>query len=265
MSPEAAERQAAATAPLKRDTSSGECYLSEDIALHLDDVEVDRLRIGCDLQGRATTNIQISGSGIGRVQQEAVENTLQDMKKLQTVIMTGSLPVKLDVVKMDRVSPTLGKEFLVNILLVGLLVVLSVVAVVLLRYRKLKIVLPMVATLLSEIVLILGFAALVRWNLDLASIAGIIIVVGTGVDHLIIITDETVSGAEETSWKRRIKNAMFIVVGAYLTTLSGMLPLYWAGAGLLKGFALTTIVGISAGVLLARPAYAAMVKILLED
>ncbi len=262
---EAAEKQAAATGPLKRDTSSGQCYLSDDIALFLDDVEVDRLRIGCDLQGRATTNIQISGSGSGRVQQEAVENTLQEMKKLQTVIMTGSLPIKLDVVKMDRVSPTLGKEFLDNILLVGLLVVLSVVSVVFLRYRKLKIVLPMVVTLLSEIVLILGFAALVRWNLDLASIAGIIIVIGTGVDHLIIITDETVRGADEISWKKRIKNAMFIVVGAYLTTLSGMFPLYWAGAGLLKGFALTTIVGISAGVLLARPAYAAMVKILLED
>ncbi len=265
LSPVAAQRQADATATLKRVSEGGQCYLSDSIKLFLDDKEVDSLRIGCELQGRATTQIQISGSGLGRTEQEAVTNTLQDMKKLQTVIMTGSLPVKLDVVKMDRVSPTLGEEFLNNVLLVGLLVILAVVTVVFIRYRRIKIVLPMILTLISEIVLILGFAASFRWNLDLAAIAGIIIVVGTGVDHLIVITDETLRGEETSSWKARIKQAMFIVMGAYLTTVVGMLPLYWAGAGLLKGFALTTIAGISFGVLIARPAFAAAIEILIGD
>ena len=58
---------------------------------------------------------------------------------------------------------------------------------------------------------------------------------------------------------------MFIVMGAYLTTCAGMLPLWFAGAGLLKGFAFTTIVGISFGVLVARPAYAAMIEQLLKE
>ena len=123
----------------------------------------------------------------------------------------------------------------------------------------------MVLTLFAEVILILGFASLVGWNLDLAAIAGIIIVVGTGVDHLIVITDETLRGEVVYDWKRRIKNAMFIVIGAYLTTMSGMLPLLWAGAGLLKGFALTTIAGISFGVLIARPAFASTIEILLKE
>jgi len=38
------------------------------------------------------------------------------------------------------------------------------------------------------------------------------------------------------------------------------LPLYWAGAGLFKGFAITTIIGITAGVLLTRPAFSDMIK-----
>ena len=84
-------------------------------------------------------------------------------------------------------------------------------------------------------------------------------------DHLIVITDETLRGEVVSDWKRRIKNAMFIVMGAYLTTLAGMTPLLWAGAGLLKGFALTTIAGISFGVLVARPAYAAIIEKLLSD
>ena len=142
---------------------------------------------------------------------------------------------------------------------------LVVVTVIFVRYRKIKIVAPLILTLFSEIGMILGFAALVGWNLDLASIAGIIIAVGTGVDHLIVITDETLSGEQIMDWKKKIKSAMFIVMGAYLTTLAGMLPLLWAGAGLLKGFALTTIAGLSFGVLIARPAYAVIIEALLGD
>ena len=145
-----------------------------------------------------------------------------------------------------------------------MLAALAVSVIVFLRYRKAKVVLPMVLTMLSEVVLILGFAALVGWNLDLASIAGIIIVLGTGVDHLIVITDEVIRGEVLTDWKQRVKNAMFIVMAAYFTTCAGMIPLWFAGAGLLKGFAFTTIVGISFGVLIARPAYAAVIERLLK-
>ncbi len=266
LSPEAAERQAASTKTLSVDTTGTEPYLSEDLALYLDDVEVDRLRIGTELKGKATTNVQISGSGAGRTQQEAVASALENMKRLQTVIITGSLPVKLDVVKLDTISPTLGKEFLYNIFFVGILALLAVAVVIVLRYRKFKIILPMVLTLLSEIVFILGFSALAGTNLDLAAIAGIIIVIGSGVNHLIIITDGTMSSeAVALDWKTRIKNAMYIVFGAYLVNFAGLIPLLFAGAGLLKGFALTTIVGASFGVLVARPAYAAVVEILEKE
>ncbi|MBI2151999.1 hypothetical protein HYU21_04695 [Candidatus Woesearchaeota archaeon] len=267
LSQEAADRQARLTDKLTvvSDPSKGGAYLSDGIYLYLDDKQVDFLNIGAELKGRATTDIQISGSGAGRTQQEAMSDALLNMKRLQTIIITGSLPVKMEVAKMDTISPSLGQEFLQNILWVWLLALVSVAAFVTIRYRKIKIALPMVLTLLSEMVLILGFAALVGWNLDLAAIAGIIIVVGTGVDHLVIITDETLRGETISDWKTRIKQAMFIVFGAYLTTFSGMIPLWFAGAGLLKGFAFTTIAGASFGVLIARPAYAAMVKHLLEE
>ncbi|MBU1111189.1 MAG: hypothetical protein ABIG93_04155 [archaeon] len=266
LSQEAAQRQADLTNNLEViSDDNGDKYLSESLTLMLDDQEVDSLRIGADLKGRATTNIQISGSGAGTTEQEAVTNSLEEMKKLQTIISTGSLPVSLDIVKMDTISPTLGEEFLNNLYLVALIAIIAVVAVVLVRYRNLKVVLPIAFTIIAELILILGFAALVSWNLDLASLAGIIIVIGTAVDHLIIITDETIKGEKIHNIKQRIKNAMFIVFGAYLTTTAGMIPLWFAGAGLLKGFAFTTVVGISFGVLVARPAYAAIIEVLLKD
>lgn len=265
LSQDAANQQAALTKNLDVVSEEGDSYLSEDLVLFLDDNEVDRLRIGAELKGRATTEIQISGSGAGTSEAEAVNDAVQNMKRLQTIIITGSLPVKLNIAKMDTISPVLGHEFLSNAVLVGLLALCAVAVVIFVRYRKIKVVVPMLITLVSEVVLVLGFAAFVNWNLDLASIAGIIIMVGTGVDHLVIITDETLKGAVVYDWKEKIKRAMFIVMAAYFTTCAGMLPLFFAGAGLLKGFAFTTIIGISFGVLIARPAYAAVIEVLLKD
>ena len=264
--PGAAERQAEITRDMAIITD-GDDYLAEKLVLYLDDVMVDELNIGSDLRGRAVTDISISGSGVGTSEQEAVYDALANMKRLQTILDTGSLAVKLNVVKTDTISPVLGEEFLKNTIVIGIFALLSVAIVVLIRYKKLKIAVPMSAIMISEVIMILGFASLVGWNLDLAAIAGIIIAVGTGVDHLIVITDETLKGESSYSynWKSKIQKAFFIIMAAYFTTFAGMLPLWFAGAGLLKGFAFTTLVGISIGVFIARPAYAAAIEQLLKE
>ncbi|MBI4153042.1 hypothetical protein HY497_00835 [Candidatus Woesearchaeota archaeon] len=264
LSPEAADRQAAITKTLDVVADGSQRYLEHPLDLYLDDKLVDTLQIAAELKGQAATNIQISGSGIGLTQQEAAATTLQNMKRLQTILITGSLPVKLSIVKMDTVSPILGERFMNNMLLVGLAAFSAVAGVISLRYRNIKVAVPILLAILSEVILILGFAALVGWNLDIAAMAGIVITIGTAVDHLVVITDETQRGEIVYDWKRRLKNAMFIIIGAYLTVVAAMLPLWFAGAGLLKGFAFTTIVGISFGVLIARPAYAAVLQILVK-
>ncbi|MBS3138776.1 hypothetical protein J4207_03660 [Candidatus Woesearchaeota archaeon] len=264
LSAEAAQKHAEVTKKIAVVSEGSQRYLEKPLELFLDDVLVDTLRIAGDLKGRVETQIQISGSGAGNSRQTAMSASLGQMKRLQTVLITGSLPVKLDIVKMDTVSPVLGTRFLNNLYFVALAAFIGVIVVVLLRYRMLKIAVPMILTMISEIILILGFAALVGWNLDLAAMAGIIITIGTGVDALIVIADETIKGEVTYDWKRKLKQAMFIVFGSYLTVVAGMIPLWFAGAGLLKGFAFTTIVGVSFGVFIARPAYAAVLKILLK-
>ena len=181
------------------------------------------------------------------------------MKKLQTILETGKLPVKLKIVQIDNISPTLGAEFLKNALLVGLIALIAVILILTFAYKKAVLSIPIIITGLSEVFIILGIAALIRWNLDLVSIAGIIVAIGTGVDDQIVITDETLNKENtkrKLTWKEKIKNAFFIILGAYFTTLVAMLPLMSAGAGMLKGFALTTIIGISIGVFITRPAFA---------
>ncbi len=267
LSPKAAQKQADATAILDvlPDPDTGTEYLSEKLNLFLDDVLVDELNIGADLKGSASTDISISGGGSGATRQDALFNSLANMKRLQTILITGSLPVKLEVQKTDAISPVLGDDFVKNAFVMAIAAILAVSLVVFLRYRQIKIALPMLFTMVAEVALIFGVASLIRWNIDMAAIAGIIVAVGTGVDDQIVIADETLRGeSQKFGWKERIKRAFFIIMVAYFTGIAAMVPLLFAGAGLLKGFALTTILGISIGVFITRPAFAAIVEILLK-
>ncbi|PIU02485.1 MAG: preprotein translocase subunit SecD, partial [Candidatus Diapherotrites archaeon CG09_land_8_20_14_0_10_32_12] len=169
----------------------------------------------------------------------------------------GSLPVKLNIVKTDAISPALGEKFVKNAFFIGFLAIVGVSLIVFLIYRRIEISLSIIITVIAEVILILGVAALIGWNIDIAAIAGIIIAIGSGVDDQIVISDELLRKEQQIffNWKQRIRNAFFIIMAAYFTTVVAMLPLMRAGAGLLKGFAITTIIGISVGVFITRPAF----------
>jgi len=265
LSPEAAKKHAVITGALEVNYSGTNSYLSKPLDLYLDGTLVDSLFISADLQGKEATQISISGPGYGITEQDAYTDAIASMNNLQTILITGSLPLQLEIVKIDTISPAMGKEFINNAITAGLLSILVVALVIFIRYRQWKIVLPVIITSISEVVIILGFAAFARWNLDLAAIAGIIAAVGTGVDDQIVITDEVLQSREhQMNWKEKIKRAFFIIFSAYATTVVAMFPLMFAGAGLIKGFALTTITGITIGVFITRPAFAAMIEKLLK-
>ncbi len=262
LSEQAAKRHAEITNKLDISAENPE-YLSEKLDLYLDDSLVDSLFISKDLKGRETTQISIQGSGTGQIRNQAYDSAVEDMKQLQTVLITGSLPFKLKIEKLDMISPLLGEKFINSILIAGLAAIFAVGLMIFFRYRKIKLSLAVLLTSLCEVLIILGISSLFRRNLDLPAIAGIIAAIGTGVDSQIIILDE----AQITflSLKERIKRALFIILGTYVTTLFALMPLLWAGAGLLKGFAITTIIGISAGVFITRPAFAEIVKRILKE
>ncbi|HYD02846.1 MAG TPA: hypothetical protein VEC16_00955 [Alphaproteobacteria bacterium] len=269
LSPEAATRMAEATAKLDTTIENGEAFLSKPLELYLDDTLVNSLRVDESLKGRSETEISISGTGIGVTQQDAINSASANMKNLQTVLVTGSLPVKLLVEDSSTVSAVLGNEFINNTLFVGALALLFVIIAIMIRYRRFIVSIPVAITLVSEIILLLGFAAIVGWNIDLIAIAAIIIAIGTGIDSQVVIIDE-IAGKHKhrtelsSNWKDKIKNAFFIVMASYFTLVVAMIPLLSAGAGLLKGFAITTILGASLGVFVTRPAFAVIAEELLK-
>ena len=95
---------------------------------------------------------------------------------------------------------------------------------------------------ISEIVIILGIASIIHWTIDLAAMAGIIAAIGTGVDHQIVITDESLmeKGGEKRkrkSIKKRVEQAFFIIFTSAFTTIGAMAPLAYLSLGMLRGFA----------------------------
>ncbi|MFA5856710.1 MAG: hypothetical protein WC867_05100 [Candidatus Pacearchaeota archaeon] len=265
LSEKAAKKQAATTDLLTIDSTNPE-YLSEKLDLYLDDNLVDSLSISKDLKGKETTQIMIQGSGKGATRQDAYVDAQNNMKHLQTILITGSLPYKLEIVKIDTISPVLGKEFLNNIILLGFVVFIGVGLTIFLRYRKLKITIGVLVTMFAEAFITLAVAALIKWNLDATSLAGLIAGIGTGVNDQIVIVDEALSGgADSRSLKEKLKGAFFVILTAFFLIVAAMIPLFWAGAGLLKGFALTTILGVSIGVLITRPAFSEIVRHLVKD
>ncbi|MCX9075426.1 MAG: preprotein translocase subunit SecD [Candidatus Methanoperedens sp.] len=190
-------------------------------------------------------------------------------KELQLHLRAGALPVQVREAGSGEVPAPLGQRFKEQVAIAGLIALILVAVVVALRYKQRNIFIPMLSTSFSEVIIILGIAVLFGLQLDLATIAGIIAVIGTGVDHLIIITDEVLAGGAMPSdkvYKSRIAKAFTIIFAAAATVLVAMLPLIVAmDSSALKGFAQITIAGVFIGVFIARPAYAVIIQGMLVE
>ena len=189
----------------------------------------------------------------------------REAKELQSHLRAGALPVNVKVIGSGQVPATLGARFKEQLGVAGIITLIAVALIVYRRYKHREIIIPMLLTTTGEVVMILGFAAAINWQLDLASITAIIAVIGTGIDHLIIITDEVLHQEKgelptEKIFKDRIRKAFTIIFAAAATTIAAMIPLGYMGFGALRGFAIVTIVGVLIGILIARPAYGAIIK-----
>ncbi len=218
----------------------------------------------------------------------------QKAKELYIHLREGALPVNVKVIGSGQVAAALGSQFKFQMVIAGIIALLAVAFMIYYRYREPRIVLPMVSTSFSEVIMMLGIWSLMGWQLDLASLAGIILVIGTGVDHLVIITDELLRGggdavasaqksikeradavAENAESKvagpsgkvylARLSRAFSIILGAALTTVAAMFPLLLMGFGALTGFALIIIIGVLIGVGIARPAYGRIIGYILAE
>ncbi|MCE5297559.1 MAG: preprotein translocase subunit SecD [Methanoregulaceae archaeon] len=192
---------------------------------------------------------------------------LNDAKNLEIHLRAGALPVEVKVAGSGYVPAALSDYFKTMAVVAFIIAVIAVGIVVFLRYREPAIVLPMIGINLSEIVILLGIAAVIQQQLDLAAIAGLIAVLGTGIDQLVIITDEILHEGRVPSpniYQKRLTRAVGIIMVSAATVIIAMLPLALMDLSTLRGFAIITILGVLIGVLITRPAYGKIIMAILS-
>jgi preprotein translocase subunit SecD len=183
--------------------------------------------------------VQISGSF-----------TEDQAKTLATEFTYGALPVKLDRLTVQTVSPTLGKASLQAGLLSGLAGLALVMLYMIFYYRILGVVvvagLAVTGAALWAIISIMGQT--LGTTIDLAGIIGIIVSIGITVDSYIVyferLKDEARSGRTiRSSVNKGFASAFRTVLAADAVSLLGAGILYFISVGPVKGFAL--FLGIS--------------------
>ena len=233
------------------------------LVMLLDNKTVYSAPLSDDLAGKVQTeNIRqlFASTGQGK-------NGMDQATNLEIHLRAGALPVDVAVAGSGSQSAPLGEHFKMMCILAGILALITVGVVIFYRYREPNIVLPMVLINASEIIILLGFISLIRFQMDLPTIAGLIAVLGTGIDQLVVITDEILHEGKVPSpnlYLKRLARALSIIVVAAATVIIAMVPLALMDLSTLKGFALITIMGVLVGVLVTRPAYGRIIMAILS-
>ncbi len=184
----------------------------------------------------------------------------QQVKTIVSILNGGALPVAVVPGTPTTIPPTLGSHFLYVSGIVGVLAVVFVSIFITVRYRKIGLIAPIIITTLMEL-FIIGSILGVIGTIDLAGVAGMIAVIGTGVDAQVIITDEIIARKVDTSAKTLLGNAFYIVWTDALLLVIAMMPLFFSTSLVtVIGFSEATIIGAVLSVLITRPAYGAMIS-----
>jgi preprotein translocase subunit SecD len=193
-------------------------------------------------------------------QQQRLVYANNQSKNIASILSGGALPVGVIVGTPTQTSPTLGKGALDVSVLALTMASIFVSLFIVLRYRKAFLIAPIIMTTLMELFIIISIIGLIG-TIDIAAVAGMIAVVGTGVDAQIIITDEVLN-KEGTSGATKVLlgNAFYIVWADASLLIIAMMPLLFSTALVdIIGFSESTIIGALMGVLITRPAYGAIV------
>ncbi|MEM4271966.1 MAG: hypothetical protein QXH30_00030 [Candidatus Bilamarchaeaceae archaeon] len=204
----------------------------------------------------------ISGGAEGDTASQRQADAYTKQKSIQSILKGGALPIQISIGSKTTIPAPLGSEFL-KLSVIGLFIsLLAISLLVSARYRKMNILIPIVAISVSELIILLSILG--SFTIDLAAMAGIIAAIGVGVDAQIVITDELLKKAAGTP-QERLENAFGIITTNVTVAIFAMVPLLFSGMVEIIGFAISTILGALLGLLISRPSYAALIQSIAEE
>ena len=173
--------------------------------------------------------------------------TRDSASELADLINAGQIPFSLKQVELRSVGPQLGADAMRTSLIAGAIGIALVMLFMLIVYRIPGLVASI--ALCFYMVLEALIFSLVRVNLSLPGIAGIILSIGMAVDANVIIFErvkeelkngKTVKSAIDSGFKR----AFTAILDSNITTLIACAVLFFLGTGTIVGFATTLGIGV---------------------
>ncbi len=173
--------------------------------------------------------------------------TYEEAADLAIVLRAGALPAPVKVIQNITVGPSLGHDSIKKGLTSGLIGAALVILFMIVYYRFAGLVADV--AILLNVLMLLAALSLLQATLTLPGIAGIILLVGMGVDSNVLIFERM---REELLLGRSPRSAIFAgydrafwtIIDANVTTLITALALFLFGTGPIKGFAVTLSTGI---------------------
>lgn len=189
-----------------------------------------------------------------------------EARQLSLLLRAGALIAPIQIVEERTIGPTLGMENIKQ----GLEACLAGLAVsiifMLFFYKKFGLIAT--SALLVNLVLIVGIMSLLPGaTLTMPGIAGIVLTLAVAVDANVLINERI---KEELSNGRSVqqaidegyKGAFSSIFDANITTLIKVIILYAVGTGAIKGFAITTGIGVATSMFTAIVGTRAIVNLL---
>ncbi|TCV94364.1 preprotein translocase subunit SecD [Biostraticola tofi] len=189
-----------------------------------------------------------------------------EARQLSLLLRAGALIAPIQIVEERTIGPTLGMQNITQGLEACLWGLVASIVFMVVYYRKFG----MIATtaLVANLVLIVGIMSLLPGaTLTMPGIAGIVLTLAIAVDANVLINErikeELKNGRTiQQSIHEGYRGAFSSIVDANVTTLITAIILYAVGTGSIKGFAITTAIGVATSMFTAIVGTRAIVNLL---
>nr|WP_306309210.1 protein translocase subunit SecD [Xenorhabdus anantnagensis] len=193
-------------------------------------------------------------------------NNPAEARQLSLLLRAGALIAPIQIVEERTIGPTLGLQNIKQGLDACLWGLIASIVFMVIYYRKFGLIAS--SALLANLVLIVGIMSLLPGaTLTMPGIAGIVLTLAVAVDANVLINERI---KEELRNGRTVqqaihegyKGAFSSIIDANLTTLITAIILYAVGTGSIKGFAITTSIGVATSMFTAIVGTRAIVNLL---
>ncbi len=189
-----------------------------------------------------------------------------EARQLSLLLRAGALIAPIQIVEERTIGPTLGMQNIKQGLEACLWGLVASIVFMVVWYRKFGLIAT--TALIANLVMIVGIMSLLPGaTLTMPGIAGIVLTLAVAVDANVLINERI---KEELKNGRTVqqaihegyKGAFSSIVDANVTTLITAIILYAVGTGSIKGFAITTAIGVATSMFTAIVGTRAIVNLL---